>query len=91
MQVMIQEDGSELLLIHLTFKRGKEYERQEGSLMSKDSWGVACSPNAVKLHGTHERGPYQRSDDPRAVTCPMCIATELFREAMARQGQKAVI
>lgn len=81
MQTMIQEDLSTLILIHLCFQRGMEYERNGGVLTPKPSYGIACAPNITVMHATPEREAWHRTDDPAAVTCPHCKRTEVYRKA----------
>lgn len=85
MQVMIQEDTTPLILIHLEYQReGMEYERDGPILRGKQSWAIACAPNLVHKHATMERGAWQRTNDPRAVTCPTCKETEIYLTVLRR-------
>jgi hypothetical protein len=42
-------------------------------------WRVACAPHV------HPDGNWQRTNDARAVSCPMCKLTDGFKEALARE------
>ncbi len=47
-------------------------------------WRMACNPTQSNV-SVAEGGrltPSPHSDDPRAVTCPKCMATAKFQEAM---------
>lgn len=66
---MILEDGSELLLIHLALP---------------ESDRVACAPHMAETCAQPMRAwPYQRTGDPRAVTCPYCKETPDYATAAA--------
>lgn len=40
---------------------------------------VACMPGMTEFHLTPHHPNYQRSNDPRAVTCPACKRTDAYR------------
>jgi hypothetical protein len=47
---------------------------------------IACQPARTGLHSDLRAGqqaPLMHTDDPRAATCPECMATPEFKEAMA--------
>lgn len=71
-QMMLLEDGSLVHLVHFTY--------QDGGV-----WKVACAPNLPCLSSVRGRAmPWRRSDDPRAVNCPLCQATGPYGAAAAR-------
>lgn len=45
-------------------------------------WRIACMPNMVEFHQTMYHPNYQRTDEPRAATCPACKKTPVFLKAM---------
>lgn len=49
---------------------------------------LACDPKrtVAPVQRGGEVTVTMRSDDPRAVTCPKCIASDLFRAAIAKLG-----
>ncbi len=42
---------------------------------------IVCMPNMTEFHQTLYHPNYQRTDDVRAVTCPACMKTPLFKES----------
>jgi hypothetical protein len=79
-QIQILADGREILLVHFSF---------EGQ--------VVCVPNLQTPHSLPTRAEvWQRSDDPRAVTCSFCKATVAYQQALAElnaaiASRKAVV
>jgi hypothetical protein len=72
-ETMIREDGTSFLPVHFVFQK----------VWPRD-WILACNEQMVQLHALPERPlVMQRSDDPRAVTCPLCQETEAFLDARA--------
>lgn len=55
-------------IIHFTYQQGEQ-------------WRIACMPNMVEFHETPYHKNYQRSNDPRAVTCPSCKKSQALLEA----------
>lgn len=55
-------------------------------LMSGSRWRVACQPQRASI-APQAQGqkilPFPITDDPRAVTCDLCVATEWFQKARA--------
>ncbi len=48
---------------------------------------IACEPKRTSVTAENRRGtirPTVHSDDPRAVTCDLCMATAEWKAAMAR-------
>jgi hypothetical protein len=76
LDTIVSEEGGETVLVHFARRRG-------------DSWTVACTPNLAELHAANGRlTPWHRSDDPRAVTCPLCINTPAYGLASAALSQR---
>ena len=48
-------------------------------------WTLVCMPMMREMHAVQgvRLEPIHRSDDPRAVTCPACKASNEFKRAMA--------
>lgn len=42
---------------------------------------IACMPHMTEFHLTPYHPNYQRSNEPRAVTCPSCKMTEVYKKA----------
>lgn len=84
-QIMILPDGSGLLLVHFIYQSPEGLLRHAGIPLgpaSGDTWKIACAPGTTMLNATENRPfPYQRSDDVRAVTCPLCKDTDEFKRA----------
>lgn len=87
-------DGSGKVCIHLFVKdeRGPFIEphvlhidEESGKLVAKPTRGrLACDPNRTVITVTR-RGVTaitMRTDDPRAATCPKCIASKDYAEMM---------
>ena len=55
----VNEKGATITLIHFTFSL-------------ENRWRIACMPGKVDLHTTEGHENYHRSNDIRAVTCPVC-------------------
>lgn len=71
----INQFGQVVTLIHLAI------------VVQGDKRRLACMPGLAELHETTGHPSMQRSDDPRAVTCPACKRSALFVEATARYGR----
>lgn len=58
-------------------------------LLGARRWRMACCPQLTNIDPKREGVriiPWQRSDDPRAVTCPRCMATDEFKARMEFLG-----
>ncbi len=85
-QVMIREDGKALHLVHFVYRTPRGVIRQQGLPLAfaEDSWKIACAPLLVEMAASANRPcPWQRTDDPRAVSCPLCQETEQYRSRLA--------
>jgi len=54
---------------------------------------IACQPTlsiVTPQVTVHEVKPLVHSDDPRAVTCPECRASDLWKKAMEEEGELSV-
>ena len=80
-QIMLLPSGEEIYLIHFVF-RGPS-----AMLLNKQVCKIACAPNLLEGLAMIGRGcpTHHRSDDPIAVTCPMCKDTVAYREAIDRR------
>lgn len=89
-QVMLLEDGSPLHLIHFTYACPAGTSEAKGLPLTpapRDTYKVACVPNLMESRPDLTRPcPLRRSDDPRAVNCPACKATQVFQDAAAYQN-----
>ena len=66
-QVMFDANGSTRVVVHLELPGG----------------ALACLPGMKGLEATPTRTwPYQRSDDPRAVSCRLCRETDAYKERL---------
>lgn len=70
MMEQIDAGGNATTLVHFVYQ--SEPER------------IACMPNMVEFHSTAYHKNYQRSNDPRAVSCPACRRTDAYKTARAR-------
>ena len=69
-QVMLLPSGKEIILIH--FVTHDEFGQER----------IACLPNLEQFSVAHDRLiPVHRSLEARAVTCPLCKDTPLWKEA----------
>lgn len=59
--------GQTITLIHYVFQVDPER--------------IACMPHMQEFHSTKYHPNYQRTNDPRAVTCPACKATGEYKLA----------
>jgi hypothetical protein len=74
LQEMILANGDLLTLVHLVYRSGK-------------GWRIACVPNLIEPNARPERQQvWQRTDDYRSVTCPVCKETRAFAMVL-REGQ----
>ncbi len=92
MQEMVLEDGTTLLLIHFLFQSPRGVLQITGRplLPSEFTWKIACTPNLMEFGADRSREcPWMRSDDPRAVTCPLCKATEIFQQRLQEETVNA--
>jgi hypothetical protein len=90
-QEMIREDGSVIYLVHFVFKSPKGIVRQQGKELNAvdPTWKIACAPGLVEMEAQATRAfPWMRSDDPRAVSCPLCQRTAEYRIAMDFHGER---
>jgi hypothetical protein len=74
-QVMILANGNAVLPVHFVVRK---------------TGRIACTPTKFPLH--HEPGreeTWQRTDDPRAVSCPLCEETEEYK--VLRQEVEAAV
>jgi hypothetical protein len=90
-QEMLLEDGSWVLLVHFI------YQAPEGLFVglglpltdSKEKrWRIACAPEMLEQNFPTQTGrnfPVQRTNDPRAVSCPNCKQTQMYQDELARQ------
>lgn len=61
--------------IHLTYKPNGLDE----------IWRIACMPEITDFRTNSFQTNYVRSNDTRAVTCPRCKATAIFKEVQKRE------
>lgn len=47
-----------------------------------DRWRIACMPNMTEFHETKYHPNYQRTNEPRAVTCLACHRTEAYKQSV---------
>lgn len=82
---MILDDGSGLYLVHFVYPSAAGLVKSKGMPLGparQETYKVACVPDMLEMAANASRGsPWQRTDDVRAVTCPLCIRTEEFQKA----------
>lgn len=59
--------GGETVVIHFVFQSNPER--------------IACMPNMTEFHLTPQHPQCQRTNEPRAVSCPACKRTPTFKMA----------
>lgn len=64
--------GGSITLIHLVYALSDE---------SPPDYRIACMPNMLEFHATPYHPAFHRSNDARAVTCPACKRTEIYKKA----------
>ena len=80
-QVMLLPDGTEIHLIHFIYLSPPGVVAAVGRRLTgaADTWKIACVPNMTQFSASGDRAsPWRRSEDVRAVTCPLCSRTEFF-------------
>ncbi len=85
-QVMLLEDATALVLIHFAYLTPPGTVRAQGLRLGPplpDAWRIACAPHLTEFSSAPTRPfVWHRSDDSRAVTCPLCKATDVFKDAV---------
>ena len=74
--------GGLITIVHFMFESVLPPPEQEGPPVSQ--WRIACMPNMTEFHQTPYHPNYQRANDVRAVTCPACRKTQVFRQEQQR-------
>ena len=86
-QIMVAVDGTESVQVHFAYLSPVGTTRADGKPLRSsvaNSYKIACAPNMVQLTADQCRPfPWQRTDDPRAVNCPLCQETDVFKAALA--------
>lgn len=68
--------GGVVTLVHLTYN--------VSAVLGDTDWRIACVPNMTELHQTVHHPNCQRTNDMRAVTCPICKKSPMFTELWQR-------
>lgn len=63
--------------IHLTYK--------PNGLDEGAAWLIACMPDVTDFKTSSYQPNYLRSNDTRAVTCPECKKTTIFKEVQKKE------
>ena len=72
---MFLADGTEITLVHFLAKPLYAAPR------------IACMPGLVDFASHRERlAPHVRTDEARSVNCPLCKATEDYKQAVVSLG-----
>ena len=92
-QEMILEDGiTTIVLVHYVYRSAAGTTIFAGNNILPDvegTWKVACAPNLMELSAHFgQEFPWQRSDDPRAVNCPLCKRTNQYQHHMKWLGER---
>jgi hypothetical protein len=75
----ILPDGKLICSVHFAYWSASQEDEDV------PQWRVACAPNAnVNEYLGLPPHPWHRTNDPRAATCPVCLQTPVFQEAMRR-------
>lgn len=80
-----------LPLVPLTYTRyGVDHITQTGQTIIlihlMHGGRVACMSGLTEMHETTGHPTIQRTDDPRAVTCPMCKRSSVFLSERSKYG-----
>lgn len=93
-QQTVLEDGRVIVPVHLIYPSPPGVTSASGRPLAADApatWKVACEPGRYELGGMGGRAcPLQRTDDYRAVSCPLCRATQIFHDEVARLAAAGV-
>lgn len=66
----ISAGGRKITLIHFVYATDP----------SGGDWRIACMPNMREFHQTEYHPAYQRTNDVRAVSCPACKKSDVFKQ-----------
>ncbi len=83
-QEMLLEDGRTILLVHFVYRSPRGTLAHEGTPLAntEETYKIACAPRLVEMSAFGSRAfPWQRTDDVRAVSCPLCRETVEFQKA----------
>lgn len=87
-------DGSGRVCIHWLYEHPEgPLETTDNSIMTATGpkvlkgrkWRMACNPNLKAISSVQDGAriiPWTHTDDPRAATCPKCLATEEYKQRM---------
>ena len=78
----ILADGSVITLVHFVSMATVPPRDDEPEGPPVQRWQIACMPNMVEFHQTPYHPNYQRTNDPRAVSCSACKASSVFKRMM---------
>ncbi len=82
-QKHLLEDGvTEVTTIHFVYlsPAGTTAIQGQPLVAGKPTWKIACVPNLIQMAADRSRAfPWHRSDDSRAVTCPLCKETAAYK------------
>ena len=73
--------GEMVTLIHFISEVVPEENKQ--TFMRNLQWRIACMPNMAELYATPHHPSPRRTDDVRAVNCPMCKETAAYKKSLA--------
>lgn len=83
----IDADGSQATTIHFVYQDVVGLADAKVSSLGgsrQQEWRVACAQNAIVDQPRQpNEAPWLRSDDARAVTCPLCRDSKAFQKALA--------
>jgi len=87
-QTMVMPNGDSLLLIHFIYRAPGGSVDENGESSGGDVWRVACAPGMEDFaaHAVGQPFPWQRTEEPLGVTCPLCKETEKYRRAVEDRG-----
>lgn len=71
--------GNAITLVHLVSEVLTPPLDEEPEGPPTRGWRIACMPRMEELHQTAYHPNYQRTDDPRAVSCPACKESLAFK------------
>ena len=81
----------EVTIIHMyvSVSPGEEGWRQPSEVETHSRWPTACGTFTPQSGVTLQQFNHQVSNEPRAVNCPMCKKSPVYKMAMSKLGVQA--
>ncbi len=76
----ITASGGTINIIHFMTEIAVPPLNEDGPPVAQ--YRIVCMPNMTEFHQTPYHPNYQRTNDPRAASCPACKKTAAYTKAM---------